>query len=98
MNHGAEETPLIVVAGPTASGKTALALRLAEVLGGEIVSCDSVAIYRGLEIGSAKPSAEQRALVAHHLLDVVAPDAFYTAGDYAREARAAIAERRVPPQ
>jgi tRNA dimethylallyltransferase len=59
---------------------------------GEIVSCDSVAVYRGLEIGSAKPSAEQREVVPHHLLDVVAPDAFYTAGNYAREARAAIAD------
>jgi tRNA dimethylallyltransferase len=83
---------LVVILGPTGSGKTSLSVALAKQFDGEIVSCDSVAVYRGLEIGSAKPSAEQRALAPHHLLDVVAPDAFYTAGDYAREARAAIAD------
>jgi tRNA dimethylallyltransferase len=83
---------LVVVLGPTGSGKTSLSVALGRHFDGEIVSCDSVAVYRGLEIGSAKPSAEQRGLVPHHLLDVVSPDAFYTAGDYAREARAAIAE------
>ena len=82
---------LVVVLGPTASGKTALSVALGQHFDGEIVSCDSVAVYRGLEIGSAKPSAEQRKLVPHHLLDVVDPDAFYTAGDYSRAARAAIA-------
>lgn len=91
---------LLVIAGPTASGKTALALCLAEDLGGEIVSCDSVAVYRGLEIGSAKPSAEERARVPHHCLDLYEPDEPCTAGDYARHARAAVAEiterRRVP--
>jgi tRNA dimethylallyltransferase len=83
---------LVVILGPTGSGKTSLSVALGKQFDGEIVSCDSVAVYRGLEIGSAKPSAEQRALVPHHLLDVVAPDAYYTAGDYAREARAAIAD------
>jgi tRNA dimethylallyltransferase len=83
---------LVVILGPTGSGKTSLSVELGKQFDGEIVSCDSVAVYRGLEIGSAKPSAEQRALVPHHLLDVVAPDAFYTAGDYAREARTAIAD------
>jgi tRNA dimethylallyltransferase len=83
---------LVVILGPTGSGKTSLSVALGKQFDGEIVSCDSVAVYRGLEIGSAKPSAEQRALVAHHLLDVAVPDAFYTAGDYAREARAAIAD------
>jgi tRNA dimethylallyltransferase len=83
---------LVVILGPTGSGKTSLSVTLARQFDGEIVSCDSVAVYRGLEIGSAKPSVEQRSLVPHHLLDVVAPDAFYTAGDYAREARAAIAD------
>jgi tRNA dimethylallyltransferase len=82
---------LVVVLGPTGSGKTALSVALGQQFDGEIVSCDSVAVYRGLEIGSAKPSPEQRRLVPHHLLDVVAPDAFYTAGDYAQAARAAIA-------
>ena len=66
-------------------------MSLAERFQGEIVSCDSVAVYRGLEIGSAKPSASERARVPHHLLDVVTPAEYYTAGDYARAARAAIA-------
>ena len=83
---------LVVILGPTGSGKTSLSVAIGKQFDGEIVSCDSVAVYRGLEIGSAKPLAEQRALVPHHLLDVVAPDAFYTAGDYAREARTAIAD------
>jgi tRNA dimethylallyltransferase len=82
---------LVVILGPTGSGKTSLSLALGRRFDGEIVSCDSVAVYRGLEIGSAKPSAEQRKLVPHHLLDVVDPDAFYTAGDYGRAAREAIA-------
>jgi len=87
-------TPLIVIAGPTASGKTALALHLAEALGGEIISCDSVAVYRLMEIGTAKPSAEERARVPHHCLDLYWPDEACTAGDYARHARAAIADIR----
>ena len=90
----AADAPLIVVTGPTASGKTALAIALAERFGGEIVSCDSVAVYREMEIGTAKPSAAERARVRHHLLDVAAPDAQFTAGDYSRLARAAIAEIR----
>jgi tRNA dimethylallyltransferase len=82
---------LVVILGPTGSGKTSLSVALGQRFQGEIVSCDSVAVYRGLEIGSAKPSAEQRKLLPHHLLDVVAPDAFYSAGDYSRDAREAIA-------
>jgi tRNA dimethylallyltransferase len=87
----AQEYPLIVVAGPTASGKTALALALAEQLGGEIVSCDSLAVYRLMEIGTAKPTPEERARVPHHCLDLYWPEEGCTAGDYARAARAAIA-------
>jgi tRNA dimethylallyltransferase len=83
---------LVVILGPTGSGKTALSVALGRRFDGEIVSCDSVAVYCGLEIGSAKPSAEQRQLIPHHLLDMVAPDAFYTAGDYARAARGAIGD------
>src|ERR1019366_3884099 len=64
---------LLVVAGPTASGKTALALALAEQFAGEIVSCDSVAVYRGMEIGTAKPTLDERARVPHHLIDVAEP-------------------------
>ncbi len=87
---GGATSPLIVVTGPTASGKTALALFLAEAFNGEIVSCDSVAIYRGLDIGSAKPSAAERARVPHYLLDLLQPDQPSTAGDYARLARGAV--------
>ena len=89
--RGENQYPLMVVAGPTASGKTALALRLAEQLGGEIVSCDSVAVYRLMEIGTAKPTLEERARVTHHCLDLYWPDEACTAGDYARHAREAIA-------
>ena len=83
---------LVVVLGPTGSGKSALAIHLAQQFSGEVVSCDSVAIYRHFEIGTAKPSRQQRALVRHHLLDVAEPDQPFTAGEYARQARAAIAE------
>jgi tRNA dimethylallyltransferase len=84
------DAPLIVLAGPTASGKTALALRLAEAFDGEIVSCDSVAVYREMEIGTAKPSREERARVPHHMIDVAWPDEACTAGDYSRLAREAL--------
>ncbi len=84
--------PLVVLHGATASGKTTLAVQLAQQFSGEIVSCDSVAVYRELEIGTAKPSREERTLVPHHMLDVVSPDQPYTAGDYARDARADLAE------
>jgi len=84
--------PLVVVAGPTGSGKSSLAMTLALEFGGEIISCDSVAVYREFEIGTAKPSREDRERVPHHLIDVVAPDAWFTAGEYARRARAAAAE------
>lgn len=79
---------MIVVAGPTGSGKSDLALRLAEHLGGEIVNYDSVQIYRGFDIGSAKPSLEQRQRVPHHLFDIVdAGDEELNAAEYARRAR-----------
>jgi tRNA dimethylallyltransferase len=81
---------LIVLCGPTASGKTALALALAEQFNGEIVSCDSVAVYRGMEIGTAKPTLDERARVPHHLIDIASPDEPCTAGDYSRLAREAI--------
>ena len=83
---------VVAIVGPTASGKSALALDLARERGGEIVSCDSLQVYRGLDIGSAKASAEERAAVPHHLLDVVDPDQEFSAADYARRARAAIAD------
>jgi tRNA dimethylallyltransferase len=84
------EAPLIVLAGPTASGKTSLALRLAEEFNGEIVSCDSVAVYREMEIGTAKPSHEERVFVPHHMIDIAQPDEPCTAGDYSRQAREAL--------
>ncbi|HEX9638668.1 MAG TPA: tRNA (adenosine(37)-N6)-dimethylallyltransferase MiaA [Acidobacteriota bacterium] len=89
-----DRTPLLVVLGPTASGKSALGLRLAAALGGEIVSADAMQVYRGLDIGTAKPSAEQRAAVPHHLLDRFEPHQRCSAGDWARLARRAIAEIR----
>jgi tRNA dimethylallyltransferase len=76
-----------VVLGPTASGKTALSLALAERFQGEIVNCDSVAMYREFEIGTAKPTPAERAQASHHLLDFVDATGYITAGDYAREAR-----------
>jgi tRNA dimethylallyltransferase len=82
---------LIAIVGPTASGKSALALRLAEAAGGEIVSCDSLQVYRGLDIGSAKPTPEERRRVPHHLIDEVEPDQHFSAAEYARRARAALA-------
>ena len=79
--------PLIVIAGPTGSGKSELAMRVAEELGGEVVSCDSVQVYRHFDIGSAKlPLAERRG-IPHHLIDVLEPGAVFTAGEYARVAR-----------
>jgi tRNA dimethylallyltransferase len=86
------EPLLVVVLGPTASGKTALSLALAERLGGEIINCDSVAMYREFEIGTAKPSLAERARVPHHLLDFVEPASHMTAGEYARIGRQTLVE------
>ncbi len=86
------EPLLVVILGPTASGKTGLSLRLAERFQGEIVSCDSVAVYREFEIGTAKPSRDERARVPHHLIDIAGPTELVTAGDYSRMARQAIQE------
>jgi tRNA dimethylallyltransferase len=86
------EPLLVVVLGPTGSGKTALSLSLAERFGGEIVNCDSVAMYREFEIGTAKPTAAERALATHHLLDFVDPAGYVTAGEYARQAREVLRE------
>jgi tRNA dimethylallyltransferase len=83
---------LVVVLGPTASGKTALALALARRFGGEIVNCDSVAMYRDFEIGTAKPTRYERAEVPHHLLDYVDPLCDVSAGEYARQARQVVRE------
>ncbi len=82
----------IVIAGPTGVGKSELALRLAEAIGGEIVNFDSVQVYRGFDIGSAKPGAEARARVPHHLFDIIDAGVEFNAADYARLARAACQE------
>src|SRR5947199_109241 len=83
---------LVCIVGPTASGKSALALDLAERLGGEIVSADSRQVYRDLEIGTAKPTAAERARVPHHCLDLVAPGEAFDAARFRDAARAAIAD------
>jgi tRNA dimethylallyltransferase len=83
---------LVVVLGPTGSGKTALSLALAKHFRGEIVNCDSVAMYRDFEIGTAKPTIAERNRVPHHLLDCVHPTAYITAGEYARQARKVLEE------
>ena len=82
----------VLILGPTGSGKTALSLALGEQLGGEIISCDSVAVYRGMDLGTAKPTPEERARLPHHLIDVANPDEPFTAGAYCRAARAALVE------
>jgi len=84
--------PLLVVIGPTASGKTALSLALAQKFNGEIVNCDSVAMVREFDVGTAKPSAAERARAPHHLFDSVGPTEHMTAGEYARRARQVIQE------
>lgn len=86
------EPLVVVVLGPTASGKTALALAIARHFRGEIVNCDSIAMYRDFEIGTAKSNAAERAEIPHHLLDCVDPLADVTAGEYARQARQALSD------
>lgn len=90
--NGAPEALAIV--GPTASGKTALSLEVARRLDAEVVSMDSRAVYRGMDMGTAKPTPEERGAVPHHGIDLVEPDVRFSAGEYARYARARIAEIR----
>lgn len=85
---------LVAILGPTGSGKTTLSLSLAEQFRGEIVNCDSVALYREFSIGTAKPTPEEQARAPHHLLDIVDPTDYTTAGEYARRARTVLAEIR----
>jgi tRNA dimethylallyltransferase len=92
MEPDAADPPLVVVLGPTASGKTALALQLAEQFGGEIIAADSRTVYQWMDIGTAKPTVEERRRVPHHLLDVLPPDMQFTAADFQRMARAAIVQ------
>ena len=82
--------PVVAVLGPTAAGKSALGLALAERHKGEIINCDSTAVYRGFDIGTDKVSAEERRGIPHHLIDIVNPTEVYTAAQFARDAAAAI--------
>lgn len=84
--------PVLAILGPTATGKSELAMAVAGELGGEIVNADSLQAYRGLDIGTAKPSLEDRARVPHHLIDILEPHERYSAGEFARRAQEAIAE------
>ncbi len=83
---------LIVICGPTGTGKSEVAIELAGLIGGEVVSADSMMVYRGMDVGTAKPTAEQRAAVPHHLIDLVEPTDDYHVARYQREARAAVDE------
>lgn len=84
--------PLVVIVGETASGKTALALDLAERFNGEIIAADSRTVYKGMDIGTAKPTLEEQARVRHHLIDVVTPEQTFTAAEFQRHAKTAIAD------
>lgn len=86
------QRPLIAVVGPTASGKTALALKLAQTLSGEIINADSRQVYRGMDIGTAKPSSEERSLVPHHLFNIRHPDDSYSLALFLDDARAAVSD------
>jgi len=92
--------PLLAIVGPTAAGKSEVGLLLAEALAGEIVSADSMQVYRGMDIGTAKPSPEERARVRHHLIDIIDPDTPFSVADYRARADAALAaiweEGRLP--
>src|SRR5258708_2340240 len=84
--------PLVVIVGPTGSGKSVLAVRVAEAFAGEIVNCDSLQLYRGFDIGTAKIPHARRGAIPHHLFDVLGPQDGYSAGEYAREAREVLQE------
>lgn len=87
MERPQEKQPLLAVVGPTASGKTALSVRLAKALNGEVVSADSMQMYRGMDVGTAKPTAAEMDGVPHHLIDVLELSETFSVADYAREAR-----------
>src|ERR1700677_2057626 len=92
LTGDAGERPLVAVAGPTGSGKSGVALAIAAAFGGEVVNCDSLQVYRYFDIGTAKLPLQDRRGIPHHLMDIANPDELFTAGEYARLARAAIAE------
>ena len=86
------KAPLVVICGPTATGKSDIAVRIAERMDGEIVSADSMLVYRGMDIGTAKPSAAQMRGIRHHLIDIVEPDQEYNAALFQEQARSVIAD------
>ena len=94
MNQTKSVPPLIAIVGPTASGKSALAVWLAEKLSGEVVACDSTQLFRGFDIGTAKPLSDERRGIPHHLIDVLEPHENSTAGGYCEMARAVLADLR----
>jgi len=92
--------PMVAIVGPTGSGKSALALQIAETFGGEVVNCDSLQVYRHFDVGTAKLTVEERRGIPHHLIDILEPDALFTAGEFARAARevvSGISERGLLP-
>lgn len=92
MNPNNAFSKILIVVGPTASGKSFTAMRLAETLNGEIICADSRTIYKGMDIGTAKPSKTDRIMIKHHLLDMVEPDQGYTVANFAKDAKHAIAD------
>ena len=100
MNTDGRGYDLLALVGPTATGKTETAILAAEALGGEIVNADSMSFYRGMDIGTAKPTVEERARIPHHLVDILDPDEPFTVAEYKARAEAAIdnvlARHRVP--
>lgn len=92
MNAASSDAPLVVIVGPTASGKSALGIALARQFGGEIVACDSTQLYRGFDIGTAKPTFAERVGIPHHLVDVLDPNEASTAGGYRERAERVLAD------
>ncbi|MGA2157241.1 MAG: tRNA (adenosine(37)-N6)-dimethylallyltransferase MiaA, partial [Bryobacteraceae bacterium] len=91
LQEDARERPMVALVGPTGSGKSELALQLAEAFQGEVVNCDSLQVYRHFDIGTAKLGIDERRGIPHHLIDILEPDALFTAGEFARAARDAAA-------
>ena len=87
-----EKKKVIVICGPTASGKTALSIQLAKKIDGEIVSCDSMQIYKEMNIGTAKPTLEEMQGIKHYMIDIVTPEERYSVAEYKKQAEIAIEE------